>query len=347
MSGLPRRSLGGGGPALGAVLLGCALCSAPLQGLPTAVLRSVRAVPAHIAGRFPNAAGFQQAASGQYFVFDRRLQKVFGLDERMESSWEIVQIGAEDGRIIVPTAFSVEPGGSFVVADAPDNIARIQIFSAAGARINGFNLSGRPKTRLMLESIGVSGISTLQYTGESILISQPETGSLIVEYALTGQVKRAFGDLRSTGHEADPEVHYALNSGIPLVDPTGGFFFVFQAGVPTLRKYAADGSLVFDRVIQGRELDDFIGALPTTWPRRKTEDGEIPVVSPTVRSAAVDAGGNLWIAFVVPYTYVYAPDGDKIRTLQFRGAGVVTPNSMFFGRSGHLLVAPGLYEFTP
>jgi hypothetical protein len=50
---------------------------------------------------------------------------------------------------------------------------------------------------------------------------------------------------------------------------------------------------------------------------------------------------------MVPYAYVFNPDGDKVRTLQFRGAGVVAPNSMFFGRKGQLLVSPGLYEFAP
>jgi hypothetical protein len=31
--------------------------------------------------------------------------------------------------------------------------------------------------------------------------------------------------------------------------------------------------------------------------------------------------------------------------VQFRGAGILTPSALFFGAKGHLLVAPGLYEF--
>ena len=42
-------------------------------------------------------------------------------------------------------------------------------------------------------------------------------------------LQKGFGSLRATGQEDDREVHLALNSGIPLADPTGGFFFVFQA----------------------------------------------------------------------------------------------------------------------
>jgi hypothetical protein len=71
------------------------------------------------------------------------------------------------------------------------------------------------------------------------------------------------------------------------------------------------------------------------------------LVTPTIRTAAVDSVGNLWVTFVVPYTYVYDRDGDKIRTLQFRAAGIMAPDSLFFGPKGRLLVTPGLYEFDP
>jgi hypothetical protein len=309
------------------------------------VLRSTDAVPAHLAGRFREPIGFEQSRDGQYFVFDRRAHTVYGLDESLTSVWEIVQIGAESGRIIDPTAFAVEPDGTFVVADAPNNRERIQIFSAAGFRIGGFLLPGRMTTRVTLENVVLNGIGTLQYTGTSILMSQPETGALIAEYTLQGGVNRLFGNLRKTGYEHDRDLHLALNSGIPLVDPTGGFFFVFQTGLPAFQKYDRDGRLIFERRVEGREIDPFVANLPTTWRKRSGADGEIPLVSPTIRAAAVDPSGNLWISFVPPYTYVYDGDGDKIRALQFRGAGVLSPSSLFFGKGGRLLVTPGLLEF--
>ena len=49
----------------------------------------------------------------------------------------------------------------------------------------------------------------------------------------------------------------------------------------------------------------------------------------------------------MPYTYVYDRDGEKIRTVQFRAAGIMSPGSLFFGHKGRLLVAPGLFEFNP
>jgi hypothetical protein len=326
-------------------LLTAAVIGPTLAARPPDVLRAVGAVPAHIAGRFREPAGFQQSSSGQYFVFDRRGHTVYGLDERQASSWEIVQIGAESGRIIDPTAFAVGPDGTFVVADAPNNRERIQIFTPAGFRVGGFLLPGRLKMRVTLDNTVLNGIGSLQYTGASILMSLPETGALITEYALNGGVNRTFGRLRRTGHEDDPDLHLALNSGIPLVDPRGGFFFVFQTGEPLFQKYDDGGQLVFERHIEGREIDPMVAALPTRWPTRRTADGEMPLVTPTIRTAAADRDGRLWIAFVVPYTYVYDGDGDKIRTVQFRGAGLVQPNSLFFGKDGRVLVTPGLLEF--
>ncbi len=233
------------------------------------------------------------------------------------------------------------------MADAPGGRERIQIFTPVGFPIGGFSLPGRARARISIDNFVLNGIGTLQYTGSSILMSQPDTGGLITEYQLHGGTNRTFGNLRVTGQEHDRELHLALNSGLPLVDPTGGFFFVFQAGAPVFQKYDVSGRLVFERHIQGIELDAFLKTLPTTWPRRQTAEGELAVVRPTVRTAAVDRDGNLWVALAVPYTYVYGPDGDKIRTVQFRGAGTLTPASLSFGPRGQLLVTPGLYEFDP
>jgi hypothetical protein len=316
-----------------------------VSALTPEVLRSTGGVPAYVAGQFRQPAGFQQSASGQYFVFDRRAHTVYGLDAQQSSAWEIVKIGGESGRIIDPTAFAVEPNGTFVVADAPNNRERIQIFTPAGFRIGGFLLPGRLKTRVVIENAVLNGIGSLQYTGTSILMSQPETGALISEYELNGGVHRTIGRLRQTGHEDDPELHLALNSGIPLVDPAGGFFFVFQTGEPVFQKYDASGRLVFERRIQGGEIDALVAALPSIWPKRQTTEGELPLVTPTIRTAAVDPDGHLWIAFTVPYTYVFDREGDKIRVVQFRGAGIMTPSSLFFGRNNKVLVTPGLFEF--
>ena len=309
------------------------------------VLQSIGAIPAHLAGQFREAVAFQQSDSGQYFVFDRRAHAVYGIDARRTAVTEIVKIGAEQGRIIDPTAFAIEPSGAFAVADAPHGRERIQIFSAAGSHVGGFMLPGRVAARVVLNTQILSGIGSMQYTGKTILISQPETGALVTEYDWSGAAMRSIGRLRTTGHEDDRALHLALNSGIPLADADGGFWFVFQTGVPILRRYDRDGKLLFERHIEGREVDETVANQPTTWPKRRIGDGVLPVVPPTIRAAALDRAGRVWIALVAPHTYVFDRDGDKVRTVQFRAAGVVAPDSLFFTKSGRILVTPGLYEF--
>jgi hypothetical protein len=221
------------------------------------------------------------------------------------------------------------------------------LFDRAGVLTWGFILRGLPPAHVTLGPLVLNGISSIRHTGGSLLINQPETGSLFTEYSLTGSVVRSVGGLRDTGQEQDRDVHLAMNTGLALVDPTGGYFFVFLAGRPAFRKYDRTGMLLFERQIQGRELDDFLATQPTRWPRRRVEDREIPVVAPTVRTAAVDAAGQLWISLAVPYTYVYDAQGDKARTLQFSAAGIIAPTSVSFTPAGHVLVTPGCYEFDP
>jgi hypothetical protein len=322
-----------------------ALTAAAAAPPPVEVLRSTGGLPAHIAGSFRDPFGFQQTDSGQYFVFDRRAHAVFTVAG--DAPKKIVDIGAEPGRVIDPTAFDIDPAdGSFVVTDAPLRRPRVQMFTVDGRRLGGFTLPDREKPRLVLGSTVLNGIGSIQYAGGSVFLSQPESGHLVSELGPFGTLVRAFGQLRATGHEADANVHLALNTGLPLPDPTGGFYFVFVAGVPTFRKYDAKGALLFERHIEGPEMDPYLKTMPTRWPTRRTEDGDLlPLVPPAITSAGVDREGRLWIALTSSFTYVYDGSGEKLRTVQFRGAGVLTPNSLFFTKDGRVLVTPGCYEF--
>jgi hypothetical protein len=246
--------------------------------------------------------------------------------------------------VLGPTAFDTH-GHMIVVADGPNLVERIQFFNEKGERIGGFTLPGKASARVTIGTLVLSGVGSLEFTGRSLLINQPETGALVTEYGLAGTPIRSFGTLRATGHEDDRDVHLALNVGLPLVDPGGGFYFVFQTGEPRFRKYSREGVLIYERLMQGREIDELVQVQPTTWVRRKIGEEVLPLVPPVVRAAAVDPDGRLWVSFVVPYTYVFDEDGDKVRTVQFLGAGLLSPTSLFFAGSGRLLVTPGLYEF--
>jgi len=311
------------------------------------VLRPATALPPHITGLFEEPIAFEQVASGYYFVFDRRAHAIYTIDPERTQARKVVDIGQEEGRIIQPTGFATTPQGAFVVADVPRGQERLQVFGPGVMRTGGFFLAGRSMPQVILGNYAVTGISSLQFNGQSIFISEPERGSLITEYSVFGVAQRTIGRLRETGFEQDRDLNLAMNAGLPLVDPTGGFFYVFLTGTPVFRKYDASGKLLFERHIEGREIDEVVASQPTKWPTRKVDDREVPYVQPIIRTAAVDAQGQLWISFVVPFTYVYDAAGDKSRTVQFSGAGVLSPTSLFFTRAGHLLVTPGCYEYDP
>lgn len=311
------------------------------------VLRATGALPAHIADAFQDPAAYQQADDGTYFVFDRRAHAVYAVAGGVAK--KIVDIGPEEGHIIDPSAFALNPAdATFVVADAPLRRQRIQIFNAEGGRIGGFTLTEREVARVTFDNVVLNGIGAIQFSGDSVLISRPETGGLINELDFNGRTLRAFGNLRSTGFAEDHDLDLALNSGFPLVDPTGGFYFVFNTGVPLFRKYDANGRFLFERHIEGPELDEYVRSLPTVWPKRTTADGDLlPFVPPAIRTAAVDRQGRLWIALMQPYAYVYDARGEKVRTVQFKGAAILAPSSLFFTKDGRLLITPGCYEFKP
>lgn len=327
-----------------------ALAPAPAP-VPALVLHSTGGLPAHIAGSFEKPLGFQQTDAGQYFVFDRRAHAVYTVAN--DAAKKVIEVGAEPGRVIDPSAFALDPtDGTFVIADAPLRRQRIQAFTASGGRLSGFTLPSKEVARVTLDTFVLNGIGSIQFTGDTILINQPESGALVTELSLYGEPRRSFGRLRPTGQEGDSNVHLALNAGLPLVipdrpgGPAGGFYFVFAAGVPMFRKYDARGTLLFERHIEGPELDDYLQNLPSRWPARRDEDGDVlPLVPPAIRSAGVDRQGRLWVALMQPVTYVYDTSGEKLRTVQFKGADILSPSSLFFTKDGRILVTPGCYEF--
>ena len=311
------------------------------------VLRSVGGLPPHIVGLFQEPASFQQAGNGLYYVFDRRGHAIWTVDPDRTTARKAVDIGGEPGRILEPYGFDVAPDGTFVVADVPRVQERVQTFDLTGLWKTGFFLPGRPVARIAIGNAVLGGIGAIRHTGRSLLVSYPESGALFTEYSLTGAALRSIGRLRSTGYEQESDLHVAMNAGLPLPDPTGGYYFVFISGRPMFRKYDAAGTLLFERHIEGREIDDLVANQPARWPRRMVADHEMPFVSPVVRAAAVDAGGQLWISMTVPFTYVYDRAGDKVRTVQFSAAGLINPISLSFTPKGRLLVTPGCYEFDP
>jgi len=330
-----------------AVALTAAVSFAQPTGVAVEVLTATSALPAHLSGRFGDPIGFVQATTGEYLVLDRRAHTVYRVDAKQTSVTQVLQIGFEEGRVLEPGVLAVSRDDIFAVADAPNGMERIQYFDLKGLFLGGFYLQGRLTPRVSAGPLVLSGVGSMHFTGRTFLANRPDTGALISEFDLQGRELRRMGLLRATGHEANPALHLALNTGMPLADPAGGFFFVFQTGVPAFRKYDAAGTLLYERHIEGVELDPQIQRLPTEWPTQAGAGGtRLPLVEPLVRTAAVDPSGKLWISLTAPYTYVYSAAGDKVRTVQFRAAGIISPKSLAFATGDRLLVTPGCYEFS-
>ena len=313
-------------------------------------LRPVGGLPAEMCNQFREPVAFAQLPNGQYLVLDRRDYTVSSIDKARTTVTTLVRAGMEKGNVLQPAALSVSDEGAFAVSDAPFAQERVQMFFANGAALGAFLLPGVTAPRLTLGGVILNGTGSLQFTGTSLLINAPDSGSLVSVLNLDGQVIRKIGTLRTTGHEADRDLHLALNVGLALHTRDGGVLFVFQTGVPVFRKYAADGRLEYERHIEGPALDGYIQAMPTSWPTRKIGDGTYPLVPPVVRAAALSPEGDLWVSLMPPFTYVYDAAGEKKRTVTFEATGPLSPTSLFFSRASgtlRLLVTPGCYEFEP
>jgi hypothetical protein len=316
-------------------------------GTSVEVLRASGGLPAHIVGQFEDPVGFAEASDGRFVVLDRRAHTIYVIDRAKTAARKLVEVGFEKGRVLGPGVLALSRDDIFAVADAPNGVERIQYFSLEGMLLGGFHMPTRMAPRLVVGPLVLNGVGSMSFTGKTFLINRPETGALFSEFDISGAVVRHIGTLRRTGHEADADVHLAMNVGLPIADPTGGFYFVFMTGIPKFQKYDAKGALVFERHIEGVELDPQIQTQPTEWPRRAVGDGpRLPLVLPIVRAAAVDPTGRLWVSLMAPYTYVYGRDGDKTRTVQFRGADLISPASLSFARNDRVLLAPGCYEFS-
>ena len=88
---------------------------------------------------------------------------------------------------------------------------------------------------------------------------------------------------------------------------------------------------MFERLMQGRELD------PLLQRRCRRPGRAVRSMAKSCRWSCRPFGlppstatGNLWVSFVMPYTYVFGPDGRKIRTVQFRAAGHADPGQPVF-----------------
>lgn len=334
---------------LGALVLS-PLSSPVARGAAPAVeiLNSVAAVSPRVATTFREPAAFVETGDGRFLVFDRRAQAVFSLDANLATPKKLTAVGPSDGELLSPFAFALTGQRSFIVLDVPGAYERVQTFHDTGTPLTAFSKwpERGAAPRLTVGGTVFNGFSPVTASRAGLLTQAPGSAALFSELDVSGRVLRQVGQWRATGFERDALLHRALNAGVALEAPDGSLWFVFTGGLPLLRKYTAAGDFVFERHIEGPELDPVVQALPTVWPTRIIGSREIPVVAPTVRAAAFAPDGRLWVSLVTPFTYIYDEAGNKSGTVQFRGANPIAADHIAFGKDGRILVAPELYVFT-
>lgn len=317
---------------------------APAAGVD--LLRPTGALPVDLVSKFLDPVAFVETSTGEAIVLDRKTSAVYTIDSARTTVHRLLQAGADASGLMTPGALALGPDDLFAVADTVSGTERIQYFTTRGVRVGGFYLPDRLRaTRVTISGVAINGIGSLQFGPKSFLVNLPTRGRLVSELGVDGQTLRQFGLLRATGQAPDADLDALLNVGLPLINPTGGFYFVFQTGTPLFRKYDASGQLLFERHIEGPELDAEISTLPTGWRPRAPNEDRMPIADVLVRTAAVDRVGQLWISLNVPVTYVYDPQGNKIHTVQFGGIAPLAARSLFFADRDRVLVTPGFYEF--
>lgn len=311
------------------------------------ILTPMGGLPPNLVGQMREPAAFVETPDGRFVIFDKRAQQIYGVDAARKTLTTLVAIGPSDGEILQPAAFAYNRNRTFTVIDQPGRYERVQTFYDDGTPLGAFQRwPARPGAeRFSINAVVYQGLGAIAPLGRNLLTSGLASDALITEVDQAGNLVRHIGQLRATGHESDPLLHHALNAGIPLVDAEGSIYFVFVTGTPLFRKYSSTGTLIYERHIEGPELDSTLQTMPASWPTDRIQGREFPAVPSTITTAALDPQGRLWVSLSLPFTYVYDADGNKTRTVQFRGTGWLTPTSFFFAPHDRVLVTPGCYEF--
>ena len=187
--------------------------------------RRSRSLP-HVVGLFREPIGFKQTANGDY-TCSIGAGTPCAVDRRGRNSREA---GADrrrrGGRLIEPSAFDVAVNGSFAVADAPNPRARADL-DAGGVRTGGFLLRGAAP-RASCWASRLNGVGTLAFNGH--VADQPTRNGWLMTEMRLGQRRsdRSANCARPATNPTGTSIS-RWNSGIPIADPKGGFYFVFMA----------------------------------------------------------------------------------------------------------------------
>lgn len=269
---------------------------------------------------------------GKYFLTDIDGNRILIVNERMELERDFGRIGSGPGRLFHPGYLDVGPDGTVFVEDSGNE--RIVKFDQGGNYLGELRLPAH---------LGLAvGAQNELYLGD------PYEGHLVSVYSSSGQKLRSFGQLKKYSDvygpafsDKDAPYTIAFNRVRLSTDKEGNVYVSFML-TPLIQKYRPDGTLLFERRLEGSEIDQLMDAIQKTKyisTRGDGADARIVALDPVIDPA----NGNLMVPLVDGSIYVADREGKKIALLR---PGWTSPgnNGLFrpfvaaLGAKGELLI---------
>jgi hypothetical protein len=280
----------------------------------------------------PLAAYDIASHGGEYFVTDSEGNRilVFGADGRLRR--EIGKIGSGPGRLLHPGYIDIGSDGTIYVQDGGNH--RVERFSADGTYLGDFPMGDYEGF-----AIGSRG---------EIYLGRPEAGALVTAYSNTGQPLRSFGRLKKYSdvygpQSADKDEAYkiAFNRVRLTTDREGNVYVSFLLA-PLLQKYSPDGTLLFERNLEGDKIDFLKKVLETQKYLSTGRDG-VEARTITLDPVVDPATGNILVMLVDGSVYVADRDGRRISIVYEQTDQRLKPFYPFMaglGVNGEVIVVP-------
>lgn len=270
---------------------------------------------------------------GKYLLTDVKRNRVLIVKDNMEVEREFGMIGSGPGRLLHPGYIDVARDGTIYVNDGGNE--RIVKFTSAGDYLGEFQVT-------TYEGLAVG-------TENEIFLGQPQDDRLVTVYSSSGKKLRSFGQLKKFSEIygaafADNDALYktALNQVRLSTDKDGNLYVSFML-IPLIQKYSPQGKLLFERKLEGPEIDRLMENIQKRkyiTGNRDGAEGRIIALDPVIEPAT----GNILVPLVDGSIYVADRDGNKLALLHPQWPEQATrtfyPYVAGLGAKGELLVTP-------
>jgi DNA-binding beta-propeller fold protein YncE len=266
---------------------------------------------------------------GLYVVSERSRNSVLVIDGQLSVRKVIGGIGSGPGRLFRPGHLNVASDGVIYVQDGGNE--RIQSFDFDGHFLGGFQT-----TQYMGFAAGAGG---------EVYLGQPERGALVTVYSRDGRVLRSFGKTKTLSEvygteqaARDEQFRNAINRVHLTVDADGSVLVNF-ALAPILQKYTRQGELVFERRLEGPEVDALTQEVLSEFGGQHlvmSLDG-FPERLMSLEAVALP-GGEINVVLIDGSIYVADAEGRKVGIVRPRARQKFTPEMTGVSPAGELML---------